>query len=83
MEAVEHLKCVEARVMFVKNVGSLFGPFLVPIIVRHLIFRVPKKGVIILTTTHMWTYKVLHQYHFSSQQENKHNNALTLDKETY
>ena len=24
-----------------------------PIIIRHLIFRVPKKGTIILTTTHM------------------------------
>ena len=28
-------------------------PFWVPIIIRHLIFRVPKKGFIILTTTHI------------------------------
>ena len=26
--------------------------FWIPIIIRHLIFRVPKKGTIILTTTH-------------------------------
>ena len=28
-------------------------PFWIPIIIRHLIFRVPKKGTIILTTTQM------------------------------
>ena len=28
-------------------------PFWIPIIVRPLIFRVPKKGTIILTTTHI------------------------------
>ena len=28
-------------------------PFWVPIIIRHLIFRVPKKGTIIFTTTHL------------------------------
>ena len=28
-------------------------PFWVPIIIRHLLFRVPKKGTIILTTTHI------------------------------
>ena len=28
-------------------------PLGVPIIIRHLIFRVPKKGTIISTTTHM------------------------------
>ena len=28
-------------------------PFWVPIIMRHLIFRVPKQGTVILTTTHM------------------------------
>ena len=27
--------------------------FWVPIIIRHLLFRVPKKGTIILTTTHI------------------------------
>ena len=29
-------------------------PFLVPMIIRHLLLRVPKKGAIILTTSHMW-----------------------------
>ena len=28
--------------------------FWVPIIARHLIFRVPKKGTLILTATHMY-----------------------------
>ena len=28
-------------------------PFWVPNILRHLIFRVPQKGTIVLTTTHM------------------------------
>ena len=28
-------------------------PFWIPVIVRHPIFRVPKKGTIILTTSHM------------------------------
>ena len=28
-------------------------PFWIPIILRHLIFRVPQKGTIILTTTHI------------------------------
>ena len=28
-------------------------PFWVPIIIRHLILRVPQKGIIILTTTHV------------------------------
>ena len=28
-------------------------PFWIPIIIRHLIFRLPKKGTIILTTTPM------------------------------
>ena len=28
-------------------------PFGVPIIIRHLLFRVPKKGTLILTTTHI------------------------------
>ena len=32
---------------------KIMVPFWVPIIVRHLIFRVPKKGTIILTTTHI------------------------------
>ena len=30
-----------------------YGAFWVPIIIRHLIFWVPKKGTIILTTTHI------------------------------
>ena len=30
----------------------------IPIIMRHLIFRVPKKGVIILTTTHLSSYSM-------------------------
>ena len=30
-----------------------YGPFGVPIIIRHLVLRVPQKGTIILTTTHM------------------------------
>ena len=28
-------------------------PFWVPIIIRHLLFRAPEKGTLILTTTHM------------------------------
>ena len=32
------------------------GPVLVPIIIRRLIFRVPRKGIIILTTTHIQGY---------------------------
>ena len=28
-------------------------PFWVPIIIRHLLFRVPQKGTLILTTTHI------------------------------
>ena len=28
-------------------------PFWVPIMIRHLLFRVPQKGTIILTTTHV------------------------------
>ena len=34
-------------------VVKIMVPFWVPNIVRHLIFRVPKKGTIILKTTHM------------------------------
>ena len=30
-----------------------YGPFLGPNIIRHLLFRVPKEGTLILTTTHM------------------------------
>ena len=33
--------------------GQNYGPFLGPYYIRHLIFRVPKKGPLILTTTHM------------------------------
>ena len=29
------------------------APFWVPIIIRHLLFRVPQKGTLVLTTTHM------------------------------
>ena len=31
-----------------------YGPFWVPLIIRHLLFRVPKKGPLILRTTHMF-----------------------------
>ena len=34
-------------------VVKIMVPFWVPIIIRHLICRVPKKGTIILTTTHI------------------------------
>ena len=34
-------------------VVKIMVPFWVPIIIRHLLFRVPKKGTIILTTTHV------------------------------
>ena len=34
-------------------VVKIMVPFWVPNIVRHLLFRVPKKGALILTTTHM------------------------------
>ena len=34
-------------------VVKIMVPFWFPIIIRHLIFRVPKKGIIILTTTHI------------------------------
>ena len=34
-------------------VVKIMVPFWVPIIIRPLIFRVPKKGTIILTTTHV------------------------------
>ena len=33
--------------------SELGSPFWIPIIIRHLIFRVPPKGTIILTTTHI------------------------------
>ena len=36
-------------------VVEIVVPFWIPIIIRHLIFRVPKKGTIILTITHMNT----------------------------
>ena len=40
-------------------------PFWVPIILRHLLFRVPKKGTIILTTTHIYIYIYIHTHiHF-------------------
>ena len=35
-------------------------PFRVPIVIRHLLFRVPKKGTIILTTTTR-LFKTMHQ----------------------
>ena len=37
---------------------KIMVPFWVPIIIRPLIFRVPKKKTIILTTTHMEVYVV-------------------------
>ena len=36
--------------------SKFMAPFWVPIIIRHLIFRVPQKGIIILTTTHIYIY---------------------------
>ena len=41
-----------------------YGPFWIPILIRHLIFRVPQKGTIILTTTHMYYY--WYQYYYYS-----------------
>ena len=35
--------------------GFRVVPFWVPDIIRHLLFKVPKKGTLILTTTHIWT----------------------------
>ena len=37
-----------------------YGPFWVPVIIQHLIFRVPQEGTIILTTTHMEHAAFLH-----------------------
>ena len=37
-------------------VVKIMVPFWIPIIIRHLIFRVPKKGAIVLTTTHIYIY---------------------------
>ena len=34
-------------------VVKIMVSFWIPTIIRHLIFRVPKKGTIILTTTHI------------------------------
>ena len=34
-------------------VVKIMVPFWIPIIIRHLIFRVPKKGTKVLTTTHL------------------------------
>ena len=34
-------------------VVRIMVPFWVPIFIRHLLFKVPKKGTIMLTTTHM------------------------------
>ena len=40
-------------------VVKIIVPFWIPIIIRHLIFRVHPKGIIILTTTHMSAYNLL------------------------
>ena len=45
-----------------------YGSFLGPIIIRHLIFRGPKKGTIVLITTHIlstpgWLYTEKPQIH--------------------
>ena len=37
-------------------VVKIMIPFWVLIVMRHLIFRVPQKGAIILTTTHMYDH---------------------------
>ena len=37
--------------------GGLGFTVRIPIIIRHLIPRVPRKGIIILTTTHMTYFK--------------------------
>ena len=37
--------------------GGLGFRVRIPIIIRHLIPRVPRKGIIILTTTHMTYFK--------------------------
>ena len=34
-------------------VVKIMVPFWIAIIIRHLIFRVPKKGTIVLATTHV------------------------------
>ena len=39
--------------IYIWVVITIMVPFWIPIIIRQLIFRVPQKGVIILTTTHM------------------------------
>ena len=48
--------------IYVWVVVKIMVPFWVPIIVRHLIFRVPKKGTLILTTTHIYIYICIYIY---------------------
>ena len=36
-------------------VVKIMVPFWVPVFLRHLLFRVPKMGALILTTTHVWS----------------------------
>ena len=38
-------------------------PFGILIIIRHLLFRVPQKGIIIWTTTHMYMHSMLHCFY--------------------
>ena len=42
--------CASARIHNVWVVVKIMVPFLVPMIIRHLIFRVPQKGTLILIT---------------------------------
>ena len=44
---------IELKSRHIWVVVKIMAPFWIPIIIRHLIFRVPKKGTIILTTTHI------------------------------
>ena len=40
-------------VFFTWVIVTIMVPFRVLTVIRHLVFRVPKKGTIILTTTHI------------------------------
>ena len=45
-----------AKVSTIRVVVRIMVPSWIPIIIRHLLFRVPKKGTIILATTHLGTW---------------------------
>ena len=42
-----------AQANYYVRVGLNYGPFVGPIIIRHLVFRRPKKRTIVLMTTHV------------------------------